>query len=208
MAIHNLTNISASEVFADFSFLNYFSAIKPLVVLVIGIVIYAFFIFKFYRFLARRDLLKLELHKHSKKFSGIFSNFLQVILYIIENIFLIPIAIFIWFAVLAALLLFLSKAHTPETVLITSIALVAAVRITAYYSEDLSRDLAKIVPFTLLGVFLIDYTSVFSVQTSIETASQILSLWKEMLYYLMFVIIVELVLRILQIMVSLARRGK
>ena len=38
--------------------------------------------------------------------------------------------------------------------------LVAATRITAYYNEDLSRDMAKTIPFALLGIMIIDYTSV------------------------------------------------
>ena len=191
--------------FSDFSWAEYFTEIKPLVLLVLGVVIYSIFIFKFYRFLAKRDFLKLELHKHARNFGGALKNFLHILLYILDNIILIPILVFIWFAVLALLLLLLSKTHTPQTVLVTAVALVAAVRITSYYSEDLSRDVAKIVPFTLLGVFLIDYITGFSFQSSLAVAGKILALWQTMLYYLIFVVLVEIVMRVIQLIVSLGR---
>ena len=35
-----------------------------------------------------------------------------------------------------------------------------AVRILSYWTEDLSRDVAKMLPFAVLGVFLVDSTSV------------------------------------------------
>ncbi|GIT11681.1 MAG: hypothetical protein CM1200mP32_11740 [Methanobacteriota archaeon] len=38
--------------------------------------------------------------------------------------------------------------------------MVGAVRILAYWTEDLSRDVAKMLPFAVLGVFLVGSTSI------------------------------------------------
>ncbi len=190
--------------FSEFSWQSYLSNIKPLVILIIGVVIYSIFIFKFYRFLAKRDILKLELHKHSEKF-GSAKNFFHVIFYLIENMIFIPILIFVWFAVLTILLLVISTTQAPEAVVITAIALVAAVRICAYYNEELARELAKIVPLTLLGLFLIENIAAFSLDSSFNSAKQIIYLWQPMLYYLIFVVAVEIILRIIQLVVSLGR---
>ena len=50
-------------------------------------------------------------------------------------------------------------------------------------------------PFALLGVFLVDMSS-FSLDNSLETLKQLLGLWREIAYYLGFVIALELVLRV------------
>jgi len=191
---------------SNFSLISYFSEIKPLLLIIFGILVYSFFIFKFYKFLATRDILKLELHKHARKFSSVLAkNFFHILLYIIENIVLIPICIFFGFVVLAIFLLIMSKTHSPETLILVSLALVASVRVSSYYSEELAKDLAKLIPLTLLGIFVIDYVSAFSLSISVEKATQFIYLWKKMLYYIIFVVLVELVLRIIMLLVGLAR---
>ena len=106
-----------------------------------------------------------------------------------------PFVAFFWFAILTLLLSFLAKNQTVETILLVSIAVVSAVRITAYYDEDLSRDLAKILPFALLGIFLIDL-SYFSLPDTLENLRQTVGEWRTMVYYLLFAIALEFVLRI------------
>ena len=178
-----------------FSFSEAQLVTRPLVFFVIGIFLYAIFIFKFYRFLARRDIFKLNLQKYSESFVGLLEKFFSTLLYILEYIIIFPLFIFFWFGIIAVILSLMSKNHTISQILLISMALVAAVRITAYYSEELSKDLAKMFPFALLGVFLIDITQ-FSLPAAIETIKQFPTLWKQMIYYLGFAIALELVLRV------------
>ena len=199
----DFANIALSQ----FSFAEFLSTIKPLAVFVLGMVIYSVFIFKFYRFLSRRDIIKLKLDKYAKGVGGFVENFLISIFYIIKNIFLTPLMIFFWFLILTSLLLVLTKTHTPTTIIMTAGAIVATVRITSYYTEDLSQDLAKMIPFALLGVFLIDI-SFFSIDGAIGTARQLPLLWKPFLYYLGFIIVLELVLRILSTLFRFASPEK
>ncbi|MBT6402126.1 hypothetical protein HOK09_01545, partial [Candidatus Woesearchaeota archaeon] len=115
---------------------------------------------------------------------------------------LTPVVIFFSFAVLTTFLLILTKSGSIESVILTSMALIAAVRVTAYYNESLSQDLAKMVPFALLGIFLIDI-NYFSVGDAMAIVRQIPSIWMQLIYYLIFVIALEIALRILQTIIRI-----
>lgn len=169
--------------------------LKPLGLFVLGMVIYSVFIFRFYRFLARRDVFKLDLSKYNKAKHPLIEKFIGVILYIIEYVFLFPLFTFFWFGILTILLVFLSKEQTVQTILLISMAVVGAVRITAYYNEDLSKDLAKMLPFALLGIFIIDI-SYFNFSESFVKLYEIPSLLNMLLYYFIFILLLEFVLRI------------
>ncbi|MDP2906545.1 MAG: hypothetical protein Q8O03_01250 [Nanoarchaeota archaeon] len=153
------------------------------------------FIFKFYRFLARKDVFKLDLKRYNKTSFAFLKKIISVIFYLIEYILLFPIFVFFWFIIMVVLFSFLAKSQPVNNILLVSIAVVGAVRFTAYYHEDLSKDLAKMLPFALLGVFLIDI-SYFKFSESLTVIQQIPSQWHVMLYYLLFIILLEFVLRI------------
>jgi hypothetical protein len=87
---------------------------------------------------------------------------------------------------------------------LVSIALVSAIRVAAYYSEDLSRDLAKMLPFALLGIYLVDQ-SYFEFEVSLELLKSVPEYWRLLVYYFAFIIALEFVLRILHNIVSLLR---
>ena len=169
--------------------------------------IYSIFIFKFYRFLARKDIITLNLDKYSKGFVGHAKNFFRVIFYMVKHIVVLPLIVFFWFAILSVILLLLSKTQSIETILMIAIGVVGAVRITAYYNEDLSKDLAKMIPFALLGVFLIN-VGFFSVESFIEKINMIPGLWQIISYYLAFIVFLEIVLRILDAFVHLFKKRK
>jgi len=190
MVIGNFTELALQ----NFTVAEAQSILLPVIQFIIGMVIYSIFIFKFYRFLAKREILELETQKYYAAYEGIVHKVFKGIFYVLENLILIPILIFFWFAVLAALLMVLSKAP-PETILLTSAAIVATVRISAYYNENLSQDLAKMIPFALLGVFLVDITY-FSINDTIATLKAMPHMLDFLLYYLLFVTLLEFILRI------------
>lgn len=175
----------------EFNLSEAIDTLKPLAGFVLGIVIYAIFIFKFYRFLARRDIIKLDLSRHARSVSRI----PRVLFYLLENIVIFPVIVFFWYAVLVTLLSLLAKDQTPESILLVSIALVGAVRATSYYSEDLSKDMAKMLPFALLGIYLVDQ-SYFELSVSVDILEDMPDRWNLIAYYLMFTVALEFVLRI------------
>lgn len=94
------------------------------------------------------------------------------------------------------ILAFLSKEQTFSETLLIALITVSAIRVTAYYNEDLARDLAKILPFAVLSVVLIN-ASFSSVSDSLDRLRVAGDYSETILYYLVFLIALEFVLRLL-----------
>jgi hypothetical protein len=191
MDILNLTQAAPTEV----SIQSFLSVCTPLIFYMLGVVLYALFVFRFYKWLARKDVLGLHLHKRHAG-EGIISRILKIMMYTLENLILIPIFILIWSAVLAAFIIVLSKGLTTQQILLSSVALVACVRVAAYYSRNLAEDLGKMIPFTLLALFIFDTRSLAFGQ-SLEMLDELTGMWLIGLYYLLFVVILEFTMRII-----------
>ena len=164
-------------------------------VYVLGMTVYAVFVFNFYRFVASKDMFGLDLSRFEESRFPLARSTLHVAMYIVKYIIVFPVLAFFWFAVLTLILAFLSKGQTfPETLLI-ALATVSSIRVAAYYNEDLSRDLAKILPFAVLAVFLID-ASFFSASESLDVLRDANDYSENILYYLVFLVALEFVLRV------------
>ncbi|MFH1400591.1 MAG: hypothetical protein ABIH41_03665 [Nanoarchaeota archaeon] len=196
--VEPVANMSAAlvGVVHNFSVAEAWEVMRPLSLFVAGMVVYAVFVFKFYRFVARKDIFRLQFFQDRTAEGTAVGSFLGLLWYFLEYLLFFPILVFFWFFVITLLLAFLARNQSIQSVLLLAMALVSAVRITAYYSEDLSRDLAKMLPFALLGVFLVDI-SYFSLASSMELIKQIPAYWKILVYYLFFVMGLEFILRVL-----------
>ena len=173
----------------------------PLAVYILGMAVYAVFVFKFYRFVASRDMFELDVSKYEESRFRWVRAFLQVVLYIGKYIILFPVIAFFWFAVLTLILTFLSRDQSFSEVLLVAMAVVGSIRVTAYYNEDLSKDLAKILPFAVLGIFLVD-ASFFTVSDSLDVLKEAKDNGENILYYLVFLIAAEFALRLTLAIVS------
>ena len=132
----------------------------PTLMAIIAIAVYSGFVFMFYRILAKKDLLTLDLSKYADDFGGKVKKYLRSVLFVIQYVVVVPVLIAFWTLVLAVILTLLSDStdHARNALIATSV--VGAVRILAYWTEDLSRDVAKMLPFAVLGVYLVSSTSV------------------------------------------------
>lgn len=170
--------------------------LPPLILFTFLIALYAIFVWVFYRFVAQRDLIRLNLKQYNILKHSFGVKVLAIILYIVEFIFVLPFVVFFWFAVFSMLMIILAKAHNLQTILILSASIVTAIRITSYYKEDLARDLAKMVPLTFLGVALLT-PGFFDVADTFSKLSQIPVLFQSLVYYAVFIISIEILLRLL-----------
>ena len=68
-----------------------------LFVVALLITIAAWFIYKFYNSLSKRNLISLNLSQYNKYEHPVASKLLAAILYFIENILIMPILLFMWF---------------------------------------------------------------------------------------------------------------
>ena len=169
----------------------------PVTVYVLGMAVYALFVFRFYRFVATRDMFALDLSRYEEVRFRWARSIVQVVLYLVKYVIVFPVFAFFWFAVLTAILAFLSKDRTFADTLLMALAIVSAIRITSYIDEDLSKDLAKILPFAVLAVFLID-ASFFTVSESLEELKQASDYAANIFYYLLFLVALEFVLRLVR----------
>ena len=166
----------------------------PVGVYVLGMAVYAVFIFRFYRFIAGRDIFTLDFSKNDNVAFPVFWDFIFLVWYVARYVVLFPAFALFWFAVLTLMLAFLSENRDLSEILLIALATVSAIRICAYYDEDLSRDLAKILPFAVLAIFLID-TSFFDVGASLAVLQQANEQRETIFYYLLFIVGLELALR-------------
>ena len=172
-----------------------------------GISLYGIFIFHFYRFLASRDMFTFDLSRYDESRYKALRGFLHVVMYIFKYIVVFPFFAFFWLAVLTVILAFLSKDRTFQEVLLVALAVVSAIRVSAYYHEDLSRDLAKILPFAVLGIFIID-ASFFTVEESLAVIRDASDNRETIFYCFIFLVALEFVLRIVMGYVMLIITGR
>ena len=168
----------------------------PAVVYVFGMAAYAIFVFRFYRFLASRDMFaSWTCPSMRSRATGGCEAFFRLVLYGAEYIILFPAFAFFWFAVLTVILALLSRDRAFSDILLIALATVGAIRVTAYYNEDLSKDLAKILPFAVLAIFLID-GYYFDTHQSLNVLNEATDHSERILYYLVFLIALEFALRL------------
>ena len=152
-------------------------------------------------------MFELDLSRYEESRFRPVRAFLHLVMYVAKYIVLFPCFAFFWFAVLTVMLTFLSKEQPFADILLMALVTVGAIRVTSYASEDLSRDLAKILPLTVLAIFIID-ASFFAVRESVEVLEEIRGYSESILYYLVFLIVLEFALRLLMGGARLLRGGE
>ena len=160
-------------------------------------VVYGIIVWHYYRNLAKRDILHTT---EEKGYSlGVkLKNFLKKFSVFVGYIVAFPLITVIWFGILFFFILLLGKARPIEGLIAISVAIIFATRIAAYYKEDLARDMAKLIPFALLGVFIVD-PSYFSIDLAIERIYSLPGFVIQLLEAVVLLVVLEWVLRILYI---------
>jgi len=166
------------------------------------IVLYSIFVFYFYKFLAKKDILTLNLNRFNNYSHPGVVKFFAFIFYVIEFIILLPILIFIWFTVFSVFLLVLGQSFGLQKILLITAALVASVRIISYINSDLSEDLAKLIPLNLLAISMIT-PGFFNFRALIERVKEIPILLHDIIYFLVFIIAIEIMMRIVDLFTDL-----
>lgn len=175
---------------------------------ILAISAYSIFVFIFYRNLAKRDLITLNLDKYSNNLTGKIKKYIKSITFVIQYILIIPILLTFWTLVLAIILTLLSSDadHSRNALIATSV--VGSVRILSYWTEDLSRDVAKMLPFGVLGVFLVGdaQVQVSEIRELLQSLEEIATSFVSSLF---LIAVVEGVLRSITSIINLIslRRG-
>lgn len=151
--------------------------------IVIMIAIYSIAIYHFYRYIARRDMFKPSERKHSKAIG------------FLKYFFLFPFVAILFFMGFSLIFIFLTDTYTILEVLYVTFSIIVAIRICSYYTEDLSKDVAKMLPFAILGIFLVD-SSYFSMDTVTNRMNELPNNINAIIQFIILIILVEWILRI------------
>ena len=181
---------------------NGFAKFVNLFLLVILILIYVFFVWKFSSFISRKNLIDLNLNQYNKSKHPFFEKIFAGVYYIIEYIVVLPFIVFLWFAVFTIFMILMNQSLPLDTVLLVSASVVTVIRIASYYSKELARNVALILPFNLLAFSLLT-PGFFQFEQIIGNLSRAPTLISDILIYLVFIIGLEILLRIFEFFLAL-----
>lgn len=189
-------SVSLSKYWVEFVSSNSLELLWPLFIYTIGLSLYSLLVWRFYNFLSKRDLFKLDLEKHDFSSRPRLKKAFGVLVYVIKHFFVLPVFIFFWFLVLSSMLIMMSKNQSVAEIMLVSMAIVAATRVISYFKEDMARDFAKVLPLTLIGLIVLDpyyFQSINVVERILELPNMTLNI----ISYLFFAQILEFTLRML-----------
>ena len=181
----------------------YFFNAVVLFLFAIFIAVITYGIWRFYKTLSKRNFISLNLGKYNISTHPQSRKFFAVLFYFLEYLFIMPVLITIWFAMLSIVILVIASDRTAGQILMLSAALVMAIRILAYSKEELSEELAKLFPFITLAAFL-SAPGTISNFNSLNKLREIPLLFDSIVYFLVIVIIFEIILRVLYTLFDLA----
>ncbi len=177
-----------------------------LLILILMIVIYSIFVWKFYKFVSKKNPLGLGLNKYNSTQNSFFSRLFQGTFYFVEYLLILPFLIFIIFAVFTFFLIIISQSQETSQILFISAAIITAIRMTAYYKENLSQEIAKMLPLTLLAITVLNpnnFSNTQYIERILIHFTQLPEFFSQIFNYLIFIVIIEAVLRFFDFIFSL-----
>lgn len=167
-----------------------------------GIAVYAIILGTFYNNFSRQKFFILE---HTKGETAK-DQLIHFITLIAKYTFAFPVITFIWFMFLTIFLVFLGT-QSVANIMYISIAVVAAIRITAYWDEGIAGDLAKMLPLGLLAYFIADpsFLDAATFEVKFFEITQLLPL---SISFFIYIVLLEWSLRILLTLFDLVHQYK
>lgn len=172
--------------------------IVQIFLLILLVVIYAIVFWKFHRFIAHKNIFELNLNQYNTSDHPIFSKIIAGFFYLLEYIIIMPIIILIWFGLFAIFLILLTEGTGTGNVIVVSVIIIGAIRMISYirgYGQTLAKDISKLLPLTLLAV-AVTREGFFNIQRVITHINQIPTFLSQIGIYLMFILFLEVIMRI------------
>jgi hypothetical protein len=181
-----------------------FQKIIMLLIFSLIIVAYSLFVWKTYRLISKKNILALNLKKYNNLQNASIHKILASIIYFLENLFISPLVIIFGFVAFSLFILFLTEGLPLETILIISSVIIASVRMISYipvYGEKAAQEVAKLLPYTLLGVAIVR-GGFLNFQQLLDSLGRIYLMFGDILIYLSFLIILESILRFFDLILA------
>ncbi len=165
-----------------------------------GIMVYALIVNFFYQIISKRVMFAAGKGADAAHVGGPLHGFLYLILF--------PLFSFAFFLLLSAALIFLGgNEQTLSLTFTLAMAVVLAVRVTSYFSEPTSHDVAKMLPLGLLGVMLVR-AEVADLQESLARLARVTDYADLVALYFGIVVVVEYLLRTIHLLVKVVRNDR
>lgn len=163
---------------------------------------FAFFIWKFYTSLAKKNIFGLNLKQYSGENDYFLIRVLRGFFYVLEYLIVLPFIIFFWFSVLSILLVLITDVPLGD-ILVISAVLVVVTRMAAYAKKgELAKELGKLIPFMLLTAAILE-PNFFDVQRVVSQFALFPEFFSKAAAYLIFIVILEVFLRLFEFIFSL-----
>ncbi len=175
-----------------------YQKIFTVAVYMVLIFIYSIFIWKVHKAISRKDVISLNLRQYNSFDHPTVKKLFAGILYFIEYIILLPFLILFWYILFALVLIFFSEIVSIEQILLLSAAVVGSIRLLAYYNREISAEVAKLLPFTILAITLLSH-KLMDVTRFNETINLIGDYGIFVFYALIFIVALEVILRFLDL---------
>jgi hypothetical protein len=181
-------------------------AIQVLVIAIILTVV-SLFIWEFYKSTSKKNLIGLNLRQFNRSEHPGLSKLLATVLFLVEYVILMPLLIILWYAALALILFLIAKERPIEGILMVAAAVIATIRILAYFKGEISKDVAKLFPFIALSMFLLSPGAFDLNRTWLKIINipQSLSL---IIIYVVIIISIEIALRIVDTIFEFIKSSK
>jgi len=184
------------EIYSEFNItlanagLEYIAEFVNLALLILLTFLYVLFVWKLYDIISTKNFLGKYFDNLARTNNSVSSK----LVYFIEYIIISPFIIFFWFIAFAIFVLLLTNIQEITTILIIVTIIVATIRMTAYVNKELSKEIAKILPFTLLAI-AISTLNFFNIERIFERIGEISSIFSSMWFYLLLIFLIEVILR-------------
>jgi hypothetical protein len=143
-------------------------------------------------------MFELDLNQYNPSKNPYLEKTLAILIYAFQYLIIFPILIFIWFIVFTIFLILLTNLIEIETLLLISATVITSIRLTSYYRKKLSEDLAKLIPFTLLAVSLLN-PDFFSIERIITQFKEVSLTSGGLFIYFIFILVLEIILRFIDL---------
>lgn len=167
-------------------------------VYILLISIYSIFIWKVHKLISRKDIISLNLRQYNSFDHPTINKIFAGVLYFIEYVIVLPFLVLFWYILFALVLVLFSEIDSIEQILLLSAAVVGSIRLLAYYNKEISAEIAKLLPFTILAITLLSH-KLMDVARFNDLAGQLSQFFSFVFYVLLFIVGLEIILRFLDL---------
>ncbi|MEM4195404.1 MAG: hypothetical protein QXY05_03785 [Candidatus Anstonellales archaeon] len=159
----------------------------------VTLAVYLYIIAFFYKRLSKRDVAVFNETGPGKGIGAFLKGLLSEFFFIIKNLVLTPVYVFLWSLLIAVMIVFLTREHDVGYAVLVSALLVSTTRMLAYVNEEIAAEVGKLIPIAFLAAVLLDPAILFSVPVNLEDA--VLAVSGSVPKLAVFMIAVEVLLR-------------